>query len=158
MSKDELILLLKKYKENKSKLKLRLREKEYILREIENMKDISIGASSTEINSNIHSKNVISDKVANNAIYNTDTSIELEQKLIKIEKQIRELECKIEDIDIRLESLKKKEREILIDYYVEGNTYEQIGNVTYYKLFGQTRSEKAIQKIVERATKKMISL
>lgn len=158
MNKDELILLLKKYKENKAKLKLKLREKEGLLRRIESIKDITISASSTGINNDIHSKNAISDKVGNSATKNTDTTMELEQKLKEVEIEIKELEYKIEEIDIRLEALKKREREVLIDYYVEGNTYEQIGNITYYKLFGQTRSEKAIQKMVERATEKMFNL
>ena len=63
-----------------------------------------------------------------------------------------------EEIDIRLEALKYREKEILVAYYIDGCTYEDIGNRVYHKLFGQTRSEKAIQKIIERATEKIINL
>ena len=82
----------------------------------------------------------------------------MKQTLNKVEDEIKDINSKLEEVEIRLEALKRKEREILIDYYVEGNTLEQIGNITYYKLFGQTRSDKAVQKIIERATNKMINL
>ena len=150
MSKDELILLLKKYKENKSKLKLRLREKEGILRKLESIKEVSIGACSTGINNDIHSKNAISDKVGNNATYNTDTTIELEQKLKELESEIVELQYMVEEVDIRLEALRYKEREVLIAYYIDDCTYEDIGNRLYYKWFNQTRTSRHIQRLVER--------
>lgn len=111
-----------------------------------------------ENNSDIHSKNSISDKVGKKASSNIDTELDLKEQLRSVETDIEQLKNKIEEIDIRLEALKKKEREILIDYYVEGNTYEEIGNVTYYRLYGQTRSDKAIQKIIEKATLKMTKL
>lgn len=158
MNKDELVLLLKKYKENKAKLKLKLREKENILRDLESIKSVDLSSSRLEINSDIRSKNSISDKVGNKASENIDKQIELEQKLNEVEAEIKELNSKIEEVDIRLESLRYKERIVLYNYYVEGNTYEQIGNIIYYREFGQTRSDKAIQKIVERATEKMIKL
>lgn len=158
MTKEQLILLLKNYKENKAKLKLKLREKESILRKIESLKNVSLSVTSYEENSDIHSKNIISDKTGNKASSNLDLETDLNQELEKIESEIRELNTKLEEVDIRLEALKRKEKEILIDYYAEGNTYEDIGNNTYYKLFGQTRSDKAIQKIIERATQKMVNL
>lgn len=158
MTKEELVLLLKKYKENKAKLKLKLREKEGILRRMESIKDITIGASSTGINNDIHSKNAISDKVGNRASDNTDTELDLKQQLKEIEIEIIELNSKIEEIDIRLEALRYKEREVLIAYYIDGCTYEDIGNRVYYKLFNQTRSTRNIQDIVERATQKMLRI
>ncbi len=158
MTKEQLILLLKNYKENKAKLKLKLREKESILRKIESLKNVSLSVTSYENNSDIHSKNIITDKVGNKASDNLDTELDLKAQLDKVENEIKELNIIIEEVDIRLEALRKKEKEILIDYYIEGNTYEDIGNYTYYKLFGQTRSDKAIQKIIERATQKMINL
>ena len=158
MTKEQLILLLKNYKENKAKLKLKLREKESILRKIESLKNVSLSVTSYENNSDIHSKNIITDKVGNKASDNLDTELDLKAQLDKVENEIKELNIIIEEVDIRLEALRKKEKEILTDYYIEGNTYEDIGNYTYYKLFGQTRSDKAIQKIIERATQKMINL
>ena len=158
MSKDELILLLKRYKENKAKLKLKLRDKESILRKIESIKEINLKASITGINNDIHSKNSISDKVGNNASDNTDTELDLQQQLKEIETEIKELDRKIEEIDIRLEALRFKEREVLIAYYIDGCTYEDIGNRVYYQLFNQTRSTRNIQDIVERATNKMLRI
>ena len=49
MTKETLILLLKQYKENKAKLKLKLREKEKLLRKIEQLKDITMALSEIAI-------------------------------------------------------------------------------------------------------------
>lgn len=158
MSREQLILLLEKYKENKASLKLKLREKENTLREIDKIKEVSLKVTSFEENSDIHSKNTISDKVANNAIKNVEKQKELEQKLEGVEKEIRELNSKVEEVDIRLEALTYKESEIVKDYYIEKNTYEHIGNCTYFRLFKQTRSVRNIQDIVEKAVNKMMKI
>jgi len=158
MNKEDLILLLKRYKENKAKLKLKLRDKENILRQIESIAEIDLSATSLGINSDIHSLNSISDKVGNNASENTDKKANLESKLKEIEEEIRELNSKIEEIDIRLEALKYREREVLIAYYIDGCTYEDIGNRLYYKLFNQTRTSRHIQRLVEIATDKILRL
>ena len=134
MTKEQLIILLKTYKENKAKQKLKSREKINLLSQLEILKT----------KNNI--KSILLQKE------------ELKKQLIETENIINDLNIKIEEVEIRLESLRKKEKEILIDYYVEGNTYEQIGNYTYYNLYGQTRSDKAIQKIIEKATQKMVEL
>lgn len=158
MTKEQLILLLKNYKENKAKLKLKLREKENILRKIEKLKDISLSVTSYEDNSDIHSKNAISDKVGKQAINNADLKVELQQELEEVEEQIKELNTKLEEVDIRLEGLKRKEKEILIDYYIEGNSYDYIGNITYHNLFGQTRSADCIKKIITNSLEKISKL
>lgn len=158
MTREQLILLLKKYKENKAKLKLKLREKENILRKIEKLKDITLSVTSYEDNSDIHSKNAISDKVGKQAINNADSEVDLKQTLNKVEDEIKELNTKLEEVDIRLESLKRKEKEILIDYYIEGNSYEHIGNITYHNLFGQTRSADCIKKIITNSLEKISKL
>lgn len=158
MSKEELILLLKKYKENKAKLKLKLREKESTLRKLENIKDIEVKSVTIGINNDIHSKNAISDKVGNKASNNSDIEIELKSRLKELEEEINKLSNKVEEIDIRLEALKYREREILIAYYIDGCTYEDIGNRVYYRLFGQTRTTRHIQRLVERATERILEL
>lgn len=158
MTKEQLILLLKNYKENKARLKLKLREKENILQKIEELKDISLSVTSYEDNSDIHSKNAISDKVGKRAINNVDLKVELQKELEKIEEQVKELKSKLEEVDIRLESLKRKEKEILIDYYIEGNSYEHIGNITYHNLFGQARSADCIKKIITSSLEKILKL
>ena len=158
MTKETLILLLKQYKENKAKLKLKLREKEKLLRKIEQLKDVTISASSTEINNDIHSKNSISDKVGNSASDNIDKTKEYQEQLDILEQEIIELNDKIEEIDIRLDALKYKEKQILIAYYIDGCTYEDIGNRVYWDFFHQTRSERKIKRMIERSTDKIISL
>lgn len=158
MNKSELILLLKNYKENKAKIKLKLREKEKILRQIESIKETNLKVTSFEINSDIHSKNSISDKTGNKASENIDKKIDLEQNLSEVEAEIKALNTRLEEVDIRLEALKYKEREVLTAYYIDGCTHEDIGNRIYYILFNQTRSDKAIQKIIEKATEKMLKL
>lgn len=155
MTKEQLILLLKNYKENKAKLKLKLREKESILRKIESLKNVSLSVTSYEENSDIHSKNIITDKVGNKASKNVDIEANYNEDLERIENEIKELNTKLEEVDIRLEGLRKKEREILIAYYVEGNSYKHIGNITYYNLYNETRSEDTIKKIIQKATGKI---
>lgn len=158
MTKEQLILLLKRYKENKAKIKLKLREKERILRDLESIKEVELKSSSNEINSDIRSKNSISDKVGNYATNNTDKENDLKLELQALEKEIIELNTMIEEIDIRLEALKYKEREILIAYYIDGCTYDDIGNRIYFKLFNQTRSERHIRRLIERCTEKILEL
>lgn len=158
MTKEQLILLLKKYKENKAKLKLKLKEKERLIRKIEQLKEISISTVRTEINNDIHSKNSISDKVGNNAVDNIDKENEYREELDIIEAEIIELNESIEEIDIRLDALKYKEKQILIAYYIDGCTYEDIGNRVYWEFFHQTRSERQIKRMIERSTDKIISL
>ena len=155
MTKEQLILLLKNYKENKAKLKLKLREKESILRKIESLKNVTLTVTSYEENSDIHSKNIITDKVGNKASDNLDVETDLKIELEKVEDEIRELNTKLEEVDIRLDGLRRKEKEILIAYYVEGNTYKEIGSITYYKLYNETRSEETIKKIIQKATEKI---
>ena len=158
MTKETLILLLKQYKENKAKLKLKLKEKEKLLRNLDQLKDISISAVSTEINNDIHSKNSISDKVGNKASDNIDKEKEYRKQLNRLEQEIIELNDVIEETDIRLDALKDKEKQILMAYYVDGYTYEEIGNRVYWQLYNQTRSSRNIQDIVDIATNKMIRL
>ena len=158
MTREQFILLLKSYKENRAKLKLKLREKENILRRKEKLKDTTISVTNYENNNDIHSKNIISDKVGKQAIYNADLEKDLQKELDKVEDEIKEINTKIEEVDIRLEGLKKKEKEILVDYYIEGNSYEHIGNITYHNLFGQTRSADCIKKMIKKSLGKISKL
>lgn len=158
MKKEQFILLLKQYKENNAKLKLRLREKEILLRKLEYLKEVDASSSPIEINGDIHSKNKIGDRIGNNAIDNIETEAEIRVKVKDIEEEIVELTMMIEEVDIRLGALKYREKEILVAYYIDGCTYEDIGNRVYHKLFNQTRSSRNIQDIVEAATNKMLKL
>lgn len=158
MKKEQLILLLKQYKENNAKLKLRLRDKEALLRKLEHLKEIDVSSSPVKLNGDIHSKNKIGDRTGNNAIDNIETEAEIREKIKDIEEEISELAIMIDEVNIRLEALKYREKEILVAYYIDGCTYEDIGNRVYHKLFNQTRSSRNIQDIVEAATNKMLKL
>ena len=80
------------------------------------------------------------------------------EKIEELEADVRKLREKVDLIDDRLESLKYKEREILMAYYIDGRTAEDIGNNLYFRLFNQTRSNRHIQRIIEKATEKMLNL
>ncbi len=128
------------------------------MRKREKLEEITLSVTSYEDNSNIHSKNMVSDKVAKQAINNVNMEDDSKQILDKIEDEIRELSYKVEEVEIRLECLKRKEKEILVDYYIEGNSYEHIGNITYHNLFGQTRSSDCIKKIIINSLEKISKL
>lgn len=158
MTKEELIKLLKEYKENKARLNIKLKD----------LKNARIALNKIEINPNttssygknqdIHSKNKISDKVLNEVERIDSKRLELQKEIEKLEESVRNLREKVEAVEDRLEGLKYKEREILTAYYIEGRTAEDIGNKLYFQLFYQTRSGRHIQRIIEKATNKILEL
>lgn len=157
MSKEELIELLRDYKENKAKLNIKLKElKNNRIKLKERDVETSI-TSSFGVNQDIHSKNQISNKVLKKIEENDKKREEAEQKIKDLEKEVRELREKVEVVKDRLDGLKYKEREILAAYYVDGRTAEDIGNNLYFQLFNQTRSNRHIQRIIEKATEKMLN-
>ena len=159
MTREDLISLLKEYKENKAKLNIKLKELKNARIKLKkyNETDTQI-TNSFGINKDIQSKNSISDKVLNRVIKNENTIEEIKAKIPILEKAVRELREKVECVEDRLIALKYKEKEILCAYYIDGRTYEDIGNNLYHRLFSQTRSEKQIKRIVENATEKMLKL
>lgn len=163
MTKENLIIDLKNYKENIAKLKLRRREKKQCEKRIKQYKTVETSTTGiVGLNCDIHSKNQISNKVEKAVI----ETIELNQKEIKeakekikeLTKEIEDLEDRVQETTIRLSALKYKEKEILYAFYVEGRNYEDIGNNLHFRLFNQTRDTEAIKKIVEKATNKMLNL
>lgn len=163
MIKEILIKDLKEYKENLAKLKLRKREKQKCENRLTQYKrEESSITGIVGINCDIHSKNSISNKTESTAIDNIDNNAreieEAEKRIKELEVEIVELEDKVQDINIRLSALKYKEKEILFAFYVEGRSYEDIGNNLFFKLFSQTRDTEAIKIIVKKAMDKMIKL
>lgn len=156
MNKSQLIELLKEYKENKAKLNIKLKELKTARIKLKYADSDTNMTSSYGNNQDIHSKNQISDKVSRKVEENDTKRIELKNKIEELEEEVRELRKKVEAVEDRLEGLKYKEREILTAYYVEGRTAEDIGNRLYFKLFNQTRSDRHIQRIIEKATEKMM--
>lgn len=162
MSKEELIELLKNHLENKAKLNIKLKDLKTARIELDHLKDIdkyetSITSSYGE-NQDIHSKNQISDKVLKTIEKKDTRGAELEEKISKLEEEVKNLRTKVDIVEDRLKGLKYKEREILTAYYVEGRTAEDIGNKLYFQLFSQTRSDRHIQRIIDKATQKMLNL
>lgn len=107
MIKDDLIILFKNYNENKSKLELRKREKRMIEARLNAEEDIETSMSSaTGINSDIRSKNIISDKVGNAVIKSISKREEDEKRLKELNQEIIKLQDKVEEIEIRLRRTK----------------------------------------------------
>ena len=163
MTKEELIQLLKEYKENVAKLKLRKKEKKHYENKLNSKPKIETSLSSaTGINSDIRSKNKIGDKVGeavvNSITRNEEEKEEAKVKIAELEKEIQELEEKVEEVEIRLNSLYYKEKEILTAYYVENRTAEDISQNLYFRLFNRTCSPRYIRIIIQESTEKILKL
>ena len=159
MNKSDLIELLKTYKENKAKLNIKLKELKVARIKLKSLEETETSlTTSYGVNQDIHSKNQISNKVLNKIEEKESKAEQLEEEIRELEELVRELREKVEAVDDRLIGLKYKEREILTAYYVEGRTAEEIGNKLYFQLFNQTRSDRHIQRIIEKATNKMLKL
>ena len=154
MKKEEIIELLKDLKNREANLKLKEIEKK--------KKEIELNKIKEEYNINITpvymhggKANKISSKVENTVI-NKCTDIEiLEKELKEIEENIEILKLELEEINVRLTSLTYIEKEILIDRFVNEMSYDDIGNITYYRIKQQTREYKAIKRIIDNALSKL---
>lgn len=158
MNKEELIQLLKDYKENKAKLNIKLKDLKNARIALNKLDADTSMTSAYGENQDIHSKNKTSDKVLRKIEENDTKRLKLREEIKELEKEVRKLREKVEAIDDRLEGLKYKERELLYAYHIEGRSYDEIGNQLYFRLFNQTRSWETIKKIIEKATNKMINL
>lgn len=159
MDKEKLIQLLKEYKENKAKREIKLKELKNARIALKNCEDTYTSVTSIlGINQDIHSKNKISNKVLDRVEKNDTKRRELEEKISKLEEEVRELTDKVDIVDDRLSALKYKEDKILKAYYIDGRTYEDIGENLYDGLFKQKRNWETIKKIVEKAVSKMAKL
>lgn len=159
MTREELIQLFDKNNENVSKYTKNQKKIKEINKYIENIKkqnDTKITTSYNKISSG--KTNTISNKIEN-SIEVKETKIEkLEEEKVKLEAENIILKSKIEDVEILLKSLKFKERTVIIEHYIEGNSYEDIGNRVYWNIFNQTRNWEAIKKIADRAMQKMLKM
>lgn len=159
MNKEELIILLKEYKENKARLNMKLKELKTARIKLKSCDDVETSlTASYGINQDIHSKNQISNKVLRKVEENETKREQLEKQIKDLEDTVKQLREKVEAVEDRLAGLKYKERELLTAYYIDGRTAEDIGNKVYFQLFNQTRSDRHIQRIIEKATNKMLNL
>ena len=159
MNKEELIKLLKEYKENKARLNIRLKELKLARIKLKSYDEIdTMLTSAYGINQDIHSKNKISNKVLQKIEQNDTRKRELDKEIEELEKIVKDLRDKVEAVDDRLEALKFKERKMLEAYYIEGNTYEDIGNRVYWEIYHQTRTGETIKAIIDEAIEKIAKL
>lgn len=159
MTKEELIELLKEYKQNKAKLNIKLKELKTARIKLKACDDIDISTTSSYgENQDIHSKNKISNKVLSKVEQNETRRLELEEEIERLEETVRDLRSKVEVVEDRLIGLKYKERELLVAYYIDGRTAENISRTLYYDMYQRNCTPRYIQKIIEKATKKMINI
>jgi chaperonin cofactor prefoldin len=158
MNKSQLIELLKEYKENKAKLNIKLKELKTARIKLKYVDSDTNMTSSYGDNQDIHSKNQISDKVSRKVEENDIKRIELKNKIEELEEEVRELREKVEAVEDRLIGLKYKERELLVAYYIDGRTAENISRTLYYDMYQRTCTPRYIQKIIDKATQKMINI
>lgn len=105
MTKFDLIELLKSNREDTSKLELRKREKtnyEIELKQLEKIENETNMTTSFGINNDIHSKNMIGDKVSKAAIKKADIEAELKQKIADTESEIKIFEDRVIQANVRL--------------------------------------------------------
>ena len=158
MTREDLIKLLKEYKENKARLNIKLKELKTARIKLKYIDSDTNLTSSYGDNQDIHSKNQISDKVSRKEEENDTKRIELENKIEVLEEEVRELREKVEAVEDRLIGLKYKERELLVAYYIDGRTAENISRTLYYDMYQRTCTPRYIQKIIDKATQKMINI
>ena len=159
MNKQELVELLKSYKENKAKLNIKLKELKLARIKLKSCEDIDTSLTTAYgINQDIHSKNKITNKVLQKIESNDKRKQELKQEIENLEEIVKNLRDKVEAVDDRLEGLKFKERKMLESYYIEGNTYEDIGNRVYWEIYHQTRTGETIKGIIDDAIEKITKL
>lgn len=155
MNKNEIVELLKKYKERQAKLDLKRNDRRRKEIQLEILKEEEYKISLTPGYSEGGKGNCINSKVEN-AVVKKDSDIEtLEKEIIDLNREIELLEIDVKEIDIRLGMLTYLEKEILVDYLINEMTYTEIGNITYYRLRQQTRGEKAIRTIIKKALSKL---
>ena len=158
MTREDLIVLLKEYKENKAKLNIKLKELKTARIKLKYIDSDTNLTASYGNNQDIHSKNQISDKVSRKVEENDTKRIELEKRIEELEEEVRELRDKVEAVEDRLIGLKYKERELLVAYYIDGRTAENISRTLYYDMYQRTCTPRYIQKIIDKATQKMINI
>lgn len=158
MEKEKLIGLMKNYKINKSRMKLKIKEKEKLEQELNNINSEVMLSSSYGVNNDIRSKNKISDKVANKVINDEKQKNYLKEKIDDLDAEINSLKDNVEQVDIRLESLYENQRKIIEAYYIEGKTAEYIGDKLFLDLFMRTCSMSGVYKIINKSMSIMCNL
>ena len=159
MNREDLIQLLDKNKEDISKYeknKKRIKEIDRIVDKLKEKNETKITSSYNEIPKG--KTNVISNTIEDCIEKKEEKIRELEEEKTELEAENIILKSRIEDVEILLKALKFKEKTIIVEHYIEGNTYEDIGNRIYWKLFEQKRDGETIRKIADKAIEKMLKI
>ena len=159
MNRDDLVQLFDKNKEDIAKYeknKKRIKDINELIRKIE--KDININTTTTYKEAQSSPTNKVNSVVENFVEQKDEKIRKLEEERTELEAENIIIKSRIEDVEIYLKALKFRERTIIIEHYIEGNSYDDIGNRVFWKLFGQTRGGAAIKKIADRAIEKMLNL
>ena len=159
MNREELIQLFDKNKEDISKYeknKKKIREINKAIEKLKEKNETKITSSYNEIPKG--KTNVVSDTIEDYIEKKDEKIRELEKEKTELEAENIILKSRIEDVEILLKALKFKERTIIVEHYIEGNSYEDIGNRVYWNLFKQTRDGQTIKRIADRAIEKILKL
>lgn len=158
MSKEEIIQQLKLFKEKEGKLalkrNLRKRKKIQLRKRIKEIK-VKITQGYSEGNSKT---NKITSSVEEAVIDKDEKIQELKNEIQELTDDIELLETDIEEVNIRLGSLQYLEKKIMIAYYVDNMSYQEIGLDTYYEVKHQTRDRRTIKNIIKKIEIKMEKL
>lgn len=157
MSKDELIELLKTYKQTEAKRDLNLNEINKLKRDIEKI-EADYSTNMTPTYQEGSKSNQISSKVENIVIRKDARIGEKEERIKQLEEENEDLDYKLKKVDIRLGSLSRLQKEIITDYYINEMDYKTIGIETYWRIINQTRSEKTVARKIEEITEKILKL
>ena len=159
MNREDLVQLFDKNKEDIAKYeknKKRIKDINELIKKIE--KEINIKTTATYKEAQSSPTNKINSAVENFVEQKDEKISKLEEERTELEAENIVIKSRIEDVEIYLKALKFRERTIIIEHYIEGNSYEDIGNRIYWRLFGQTRDGRTIQRIADRAIEKMLKL
>ena len=159
MNREDLVRLFDKNKEDIAKYeknKKRIKDINELIKKTE--KDINIKITTTYKEAKSSPTNKINSVVENFAEQKDEKIRELEKEKAELEAENIIIKSRIEDVEIYLKALKFRERTIIIEHYIEGNSYDDIGNRVFWKLFGQTRDGRTVQRIADKAIEKMLKL
>lgn len=159
MKREQLIELFDKNKEDLSKYeknKKTIREINKMIDKLKKNTDTKITTTYKEISSGI--TNSISNTIQDCIEKKEERIKELEEEKAQLEAENTTIKSRIDDVEIFLKALKFKEKTIIVEHYIEGNSYEDIGNRVYWNLFKQTRDSQTIKRIADKAIEKMIKL
>lgn len=159
VTREDIIELLKEYKKNKAKIKIKKKSLELtkkLLKDCEKS-ETKITSSYGE-NQEIYSKNKTRNNVLKIIEENDEKRLQLKKEIETLEKIIKELKEKIDEVENRLIGLKYKEREILVAYYIDGRTAENISRTLYYEMYQRICTPRYIQKVIEKAINNMLNI